>query len=183
MTRIAGTSWAQREALRALARACKRAGGAIPARKLLSIHYEGRIGKLIDLGLAQFRDGETVEYRALSGTQTAYTETIYEPTAAGHALLARTAGEPPPAPTALRDEHWSLLAILASTPGSERIPTRTAAGIASKAGGGLSAQQAGQRLSLLARHGLVASIDGDWMAPTRWVITTAGQHAHEATQR
>jgi hypothetical protein len=175
---IAGTSWAQREALRALAAACARAGGAVPIRKLLNYH-EGRLGKLLDLGLVQTADGETVKYRRLSGSTREYVETIYEPTASGHELLERTAGEPPPPPAPLRDEHWTFLAILAGLPAHHpsRRPTVTAASIASRSGSDLSAQQVGQRLSLLSRHGFAASIEGDWMAPTRWVITPAGEDA------
>jgi len=181
---IAGTSWAQREALRALAAACARANGAVPLRRVLSAHV-GRFGKLLDLGLVQTRAGETRAHRRLMGARSEYVETIYEPTAAGHALIERTAGEPPPAPAPLRDEHWTILAILGRPFTGNRRPSSSAASIASRAGGELSAQQVGQRLSLLARHGFADDIDRDYMAPTSWIITTAGEDAlaeHTAAQ-
>jgi hypothetical protein len=181
---IAGTSWAQREALRALAVACARANGAVPLRKLLSAHT-GRFGKLLDLGLVQSRAGETREHHRFMGERSEYVETIYEPTAAGHELIERTAGETPPAPAPLRDEHWTILAVLGQPFTGNRRPSSSAASIASRLGGELTAQQVGQRLSLLARHGFADDIARDYMAPTHWIITPAGEDAlveHTAAQ-
>lgn len=177
---IAGTSWAQREALRALAAACARANGAVPLRKVLGAircGHESRIGKLRDLGLVQTRTGETREHVSLGGERSEYVETNYEPTAAGHELIERTAGETPPAPAPLRDEHWTILAILGRPFTGNRRPSSSAASIASRIAGGLSAQQVGQRLSLLARHGFADDIARDYMAPTHWIITPAGEDA------
>lgn len=177
---IAGTSWAQREALRALATACARANGAVPLRKVLgAIRYghESRIGKLRDLGLVQTSAGETREHVSISGERSEYVETNYEPTAAGQELIERTVSEKPPPPTPLRDEHWTILAILGRPFTGDRRPSSSAAFIASSIGGSLSAQQVGQRLYLLARHGFADDIARDYMAPTHWIITSAGEDA------
>ncbi len=168
---IAGTSAAQREALRALAKACVRNGRAVAARKVAS-RDATRFGQLLDLGFIHERAGETVVNHTLAGVRREYVERVYEPTAKGHALLVRTDGEPPPPPPPLREEHMTLLTVL-----TQRPRAMTASAVAARAGGQLTAQQAGQRLSLLARHHMVLDHLGEWMVATRWQITNAGEQA------
>lgn len=171
MSTVAGTSYPQRETLRALAHACRREGGAVPARKLLNGHLS-RIGKLLDLGLVQVREGGFREHRDLMGRDKGYVENVYEPSDAGRALLARTEGEPAPPPTPLRDEHVAILKVLV-----EVSRPRTAGGIASRLEADLTTRQVAARLSLLARHGFAESIEGEYMEPTKWIVTEAGIEA------
>lgn len=173
---VAGTSYAEREALRALDRACQRAGGPISLRKLETAHAP-RVAKLRDRALVHSPAGQPRTYRSLSGVETTYEERLYALTAKGRALLERTADEQSPAPTPLRDEHWTLLALLVGP----NAP-RTAASVARRAGGRLDARQAGQRLSLLARHGYATDIRGDYMEPTSWYVTAAGETALAARE-
>jgi hypothetical protein len=174
MTTVAGTSYPQREALRSLAHACRRAGGAVPAPKMLLRHVD-KLGKLMDLGLVEQRQGETFVHRNLVGVEHEYVGWVYEPTTSGHALLARTEGEPAPPPTPLRDEHWAILKLLVAIDAP-----RTAGSIADRLDGDLNTRQVAARLSLLARHGFAGSLEGEYMEPTKWYFTAAGEKAAAA---
>jgi hypothetical protein len=46
----------------------------------------------------------------------------------------------------------------------------------------LDARQAGQRLSLLARHGYVTDERGDYMVTARWYVTDVGEDALAARE-
>ena len=100
---------------------------------------------------------------------------ILEPTAAGDALIARTAGEQRRHRRRCETSTGRSWRSSGSRPGGRR--RRSAASIAARCGGQLTARQVGQRLSLLARHGFAVDIDRDYMAPTHWMITDADEDA------
>jgi hypothetical protein len=148
---------------------------------------DGRLGLLVEKGVADEGEGELRSYRRLAGSVVSYRERVYSVSAVGRALLDRTAGEPPPAPPPLTAAHLDLLTALRALERGTRGQCWTAAVIDARAHGSAAADRqaararvtgTGVRLGTLAARGLVAAHDGDDLyAARRWSLTEDGLRA------